>query len=246
VRLTLLIAVVLGSGSSVFAQSRTLLPEAQGHVDTGRAAYATQDYATAADEFARAYAIDDDPSLIYAEAQARRLNRQCSPALELYRKYLATHPNAAQITATNNAIAMCTPVEDAAPPVPPEVREPLTRAPERVVNQAAAPAGRRPVWYRDGLGDALTLTGLAGIGTGVGFYVAARSREQLAGSAEFRDDFGRLLDEADTRRRIAFVAGGVGSALLTCGIVRYVLHDSLRRNVVAGTNGRALFIAGSL
>lgn len=122
------------------------------------------------------------------------------------------------------------PTDDVAPP-------PITAPPPEI-----SKTGEATPWYKDPLGDALTIGGAVGIGVGASFLVLSRSSQNKADDAEFRDDFERHLDDATTRRRIGGVALGVGAALVAGGIVRYLLRDdgSGSVSVAAGAGGVTL------
>ena len=232
---------------------------AQPHLDAALKAYEAKDYDAAIREFEQAYAIDPKPALLYATAQAYRFANRCTKALELYRRYLTTKLTDAQISATKNGIALCEGAVKQPEPEPPAKPEPKlepparaepARTPEPPTTVAAEqrelpPAPHDTPWYKDTLGDALTVGGVVGIGVGVGFLVMASSSEHDAKTAQFRADFLRSLDEATQRRRIGAVSLGAGAALAVGGVLVYVLRDHHAHRLVGGIDGHTLYVSGT-
>ncbi len=213
-------------------------PAAQAHVDAGKAAYSAGDYETASREFDAAYAIVPDPALLYGWAQSRRLGGHCTEAVALYRRFLASALSDAQIAAGKTGIALC---EQATPPEPPPQDEP----PQDPPNNPPPVEGRDPSrWYSDPVGGGLVIGGAVGVGVGITFLVMSRRSEDAASTAEFRDEFSDLLDQATTRRRIGLAAAGIGSALLIGGIVRYATRSPSAPAVVVGATGSSLVVSG--
>ena len=217
-------------------------PEAKPHVDAALRAYSAADYDVAAREFERAYAIDDDPALLYAWAQARRQGGQCRDAIELYRRYLETNPTADQTAAARNNIALCE--EQLRRAAPPEAeREPEPAASSEPAAPTTRPRRDRP-WYGDGLGAGLVGGGVAATAVGVTFLVLAKRSADAASDAEQRSDFLDHLDAADSRRRIGYVGLGVGAALIAGGIVRFALRDDDDDAVGVAITGASIGVVG--
>jgi hypothetical protein len=94
--------------------------------------YAARDFHRAIAEFEAAFALAPRPELLFAEAQAFRLDGDCPRALELYHRFLATHPPPLQVQATQLGLDRCAASAaspsatsasgDAAPSVPPRPR----------------------------------------------------------------------------------------------------------------------------
>jgi tetratricopeptide (TPR) repeat protein len=232
-RLLVVVLFACGLAAPARAESPPLSPEAQRHLDAGLALYAAEDYAGASREFDAAYQLDPAPALLYAWAQAKRYGGRCDEALDLYRRYLESDLNESQTTAARDGIASCTAELRARTPPPAPVE------PER-------PARSRP-WYRNRLGAALVTGGVVAAGAGVGFFFAAERSEDRAHRAMYRDEFGRLLDEATTRRRLGVAAVGVGAALAVGGVLSFVLDRDRRERGVAGvtTDGASVLVWGS-
>ena len=220
------------------AQAAHLKPEAQTHLDAALKAYDAKDYATAIPELERAYEIDPNPNLLYATAQAYRFSNKCTQAIDLYRRYVASKPNEAQVAAATTGISLC----EAALKQQPPVVEPPSSEPASVVT---VPMPRDTPWYKDRVGDALTAGGAVAIGVGITFLVMANSSERASKTDQFRGDFLQHLDETTQRRRIGAVAITAGAALAAGGILVYVLRDHAAHPIVGGIDGQSVYLAGS-
>lgn len=238
-------AILVASGSEARADApRDPLPAAKPLVDAGVAAYGAGDYERAVREFEAAYEIDPQPALLYAWAQSLRLGGRCSDAIAVYRRYLETNPNEAQTAAARNGISRC---EQALPPEPEPPAAPSDPAPPAPAPgpSPAIDGARQGRWYADPLGGALVIGGAASIGVGVGLLVRSSQNRAAAGDATFREDFVELLDTATLQRRIGTVGLGVGAALVTGGVLRYVLRRDRPRAVAIAISGRALVLRGA-
>jgi len=259
-RLALLVVVVLHVARGASAQVH-VDPKAQPHVDAALKAYDAKSWDAAIAEFQTAYSIDPNPALLYAIAQAYRFANRCTDALVVYRRYLESHPNASQTTATQNGIALCEqiekqpdkqpdkqPVPAPAPaptpaPAPAPAPAPMPAAPAATSISVTATAS--PAWYRDVVGDSLVAGGAIAIGVGVFSSISASHRETDAAHAQLRSEFVHDLDAATTRKRIAGVAFGVGAALAAGGVYIYIHHARDRsHDVTATSDGRSLLLVG--
>jgi hypothetical protein len=95
------------------------------------------EHATAIEHFEAAYQRSSAPGLLYNLAQAHRLNGACGPALDFYRRYLATNPTGKKRERTEARIAdmegclRASAAETSA--------EPIAPADERPIEVSAAP-----------------------------------------------------------------------------------------------------------
>lgn len=138
------------------AGQEVMRPDARRHYEAGLTAYAAKDFASARLELDAAYALDPRPEILFAWAQAARLQGDCAAARGLFERFNATGPPEAQVQAAELAMAKC---QEAAGPTAPGVstagaaaggpgaRDPLVeptaaRAPAPPASQAplAAPA----------------------------------------------------------------------------------------------------------
>jgi len=110
---------------------------------------------------------------------------------------------------------------------------------------ATAPvaAGRRAPWYKDKLGDGLVLGGIVATVVGLVEYSGALSDLDTAENRMSTTTLARyneLVDSAHGKRTASVVLVGAGGALITAGIVHYVLHGRTTESHtigVAPTNG---------
>jgi outer membrane biosynthesis protein TonB len=242
------------------AQQAKLKPEAQLHLDAALKAYEAKDYDAAFKEFDLAYAVDPNPALLYATAQALRHANKCTQAIATYKRFLETKPPEQQVAAANSGIATCEDVLKKQPAPKPEPKPEPSPEPKPEPKPEPAPSPstpsalplpstpppHEPAWYAHPIPDAMVVTGAIGIGVGVVFLTKAGSSEQAAKTAMFRDDFVRLLDDATSQRRIGAIALTAGSAIAVGGILVYMLHERRgSHQVVGGIDGRSLFVAGT-
>ena len=75
--------------------------------------YARQDYRAAAEAFQAAYAHEESPSLLLAQAQALRLAGDCESALPLYERFLATQTDPTYTNAVRPMMEACLDAEEA-------------------------------------------------------------------------------------------------------------------------------------
>src|SRR5437868_3557645 len=77
-----------------------LLKRAKSHFDL-------QEYAAAEADLKEAYSLDPQPAILYALAQAQRMNNECDKAIVSYRNYVRTNPSAEQVKLAEDNIARC-------------------------------------------------------------------------------------------------------------------------------------------
>ncbi len=207
--------------------SGAMKAEARVHLEQGLAAYSEKDWERAIREFRAGYDIDPRPDFLFAWAQAERLSGDCAAAIELYEKFIATHPSPEQADAAQQMSDRCreTVTQTRPAPEPKKAREPDEgEVVPRKLRAAPAPsAGGERTWWKDGWGAGLAGAGVVGVGLGVGLYVAASSSDDAADRAATYDEFAQRKDEAAGRRSFAALSLGAGAALLVAGGVRYYL-----------------------
>ena len=163
-------------------------PAAQALYDRALAAFAARDYPAAVRDTEAGYAIDPRREFLFTEAQAKRLAGDCRGAVVLYQRFLTTAPPQVQVDATHIALSRCaqelanrSPVVVLAPPAPPP----------------PPPRPRPPRWWHDPWGLSLAATGVAGLGIGLGWFIAAAGARD---DADRRDDTGRVPGALVDRR----------------------------------------------
>jgi hypothetical protein len=195
-------------------------PAAQTLYDRALKKFETRDYAAAIGDLEEGFALDPRREFLFAEAQAKRLGGDCRGAVVLYQRFLTTKPPTLQIDATQIALARCA--------------QELARKPEVVI--VAPPAGPSPPrpaprrWTHDPWGLALTGTGVAALGIGLGYLVAAASARSDANHAATYASYQNLWSTAGTRLDVAVGALAIGAALSTTGVTRFLLVRRQARN----------------
>lgn len=118
------------------------------------------------------------------------------------------------------------------PALPPGEQPPVRPLPQLLAPTKSAPA---PVvarqgspWYKDKLGDALVLGGVVATVVALVEYRGALSDLDTAENrarTRNRVRYSELVDSAHSKRTASVVLVGAGGALITAGIIHYVLHD---------------------
>lgn len=187
-------------------------PDAQALYDRALTAFGTHDYAAAIRDLEAGYALDPRRDLLFAAAQAERLSGDCRAAVVLYQRFLETKPPAVQVDATHVALARCA--------------QELARRPEVVVTTttpAPPPRPAPPSWRRDPWGLALTATGVAALGVGTGYLIAAQVARGDAGDAATYADYTRRWSTATDRQDVAIGALAIGGVLVAAGVARFLI-----------------------
>jgi len=205
--------------------------------DEGAKAYSEQRYATAAEKFEQAYSLKPNTRTLFAWAQAERFGGNCSKAIELLDKLESkkklSKANREAIKENKlecqrllaEARRLAAETQRAAQPVAEPTPEPVAAELETSVDDTATRG-----WYADPVGGVLVSTGVVGIGLAIGLALSASSANDEAEQAVLHSEYLAARERARSRSRLAFIAAGAGAALLTTGLIRYVL--------VKGTNGR--------
>ena len=148
------------------------------------------------------------------------------------------------------------PVETTPPPVEPKSAElpPPEPMPKPTLDtlpslgtpsfdRAETPPSRGATpWYKDVVGDALVVGGLAAGAASVFMYLKATGELDDAETAGSLDEYEDGLARAHDHRTYAVIFAGAGVVLLGGGLLRYALHDSgeTRGVAVAPTSGGAV------
>jgi tetratricopeptide (TPR) repeat protein len=203
-------------------------------------AYDRGDFDAAAAALADAYAADPQPAYLYARAQAERFGGHCDRAVEHYRSFIETKPEAKAAAAAQTNLDECEAELAAAAPTPapevtpaqspdPTVAQPIAEEPTPAPTDAPADPPRP--WHRDPLGGALVGSGGLVLAVGIGLYAAAKADQNVAEGANDVGMYGDRIERAATLSRVAIPVMVVGGALLLGGVARWA--------VVAGRNKRA-------
>jgi hypothetical protein len=188
-------------------------PEARALYERGLALYGQKDYAGATRVFEEGFALDAQPELLFADAQARRLSGDCRGAVPLYQRFLALGTSAVQTSATHIALARCAQ----------QMANERPAAPPPVAPVPPPPPPPEP-WTHDRLGAVLVGAGVVGLAVGGGFLAAsfsARPTQANSGGSMF-DDYASRYDTAERRLTIGVVGLATGGALAAGGVARYL------------------------
>jgi hypothetical protein len=229
---------------------------AKPHLDAAKMHFDLQEYEAAERELKQAYRFDPRPDILYAIAQAQRLDGDCASAIRSYQAFVRTGPPADQAELARGHIARCRETlagrqRRAPPPRPGSVR---AASPAGVRPAAALPRRRDPApeprgWIRNWVGHGLVLGGAAALAGGI---VLAR-----AGNAEIRGidaapSYEEYLeraaseDAAARKRTIGLATAGTGGALVVSGLLCYWLMGEDGTDVAISpiAGGGALTLAG--
>ena len=216
-------------------------PEALEHFQRAQEAFDAEDYAAAIPELKSAYALEPNPLLLYAWAQAERFNGDCRRALELYKRYLETGPADKQRQLAEANIVDCEAElgEDATTVGGDTTGDTTSDATGATTGDTTGdPTGNGPPkppkgpgsdepptkpWYKDWLAPTLGGAGLAAAGTGAALVALAVKQANESADAVTEMDHLDQADAAQGKNAAGWVLIGVGGALLVGAAVRYAL-----------------------
>lgn len=216
-----------------------LAAEPGSDAEAGVKAFADGRYEDAARILERAYAVEPEPALLFAWAQAERYAGHCDVAVPLYREYLQQDPPADVQGLAREAIVACG--EDPDRAAEPEPTEP---EPEPVIEPVpepppAAPTRARPA-ARDAWGHALTWSGVAVAGVGAGLLGAAHGRRADGERADDEQAYRDALQGAPGLSRTGIVVLAGGGALVVAGVIRFsIVAARGRADAEASASGEA-------
>jgi tetratricopeptide (TPR) repeat protein len=205
--------------------------DAKAAFDRGVAAYQKGDFAVAIEALGASFKLEADAETLFAWAQSERQLEHCDKAIELFGKLLELDMPAENRKAVQSKIEECKVIVAAQKPRQPErtpekTPEKTPPGPEitppdpgpKVVVTPHGPEGRS-AWWKDPIGDALVIAGVAGLGVGGYFLYSGHKAEQ--DSHDNIADFADLNARAEKHGRNGVIASAVGGVLLVGGIVRY-------------------------
>ena len=158
--------------------------DAKSHIARAKALHADGKPAAALLELKTAYALEPQPSLLYAMGQIHVQLGECETAITYYERFLETKPAADLADLARQAIETCrtspppatatAPAEEPAP-----VAAPIAPPPQPPAPPPAPRSVTRP-WYRDKLGVALAGAGVVTGVAGIVVWTSARSDRDAA------------------------------------------------------------------
>jgi tetratricopeptide (TPR) repeat protein len=212
-------------------------PEAIEHFKRAQAHFNAEAYAKAVPELKAAYAIESNPMLLYAWAQAERLSGNCKKAVPLYERFLDTGPDDRQRRLAETNILDCSAVEDAEPGPSEDTAGDGGAVPDD--DQPPDDDGEDEIKpaFRDWLGATFLSLGVA---TGVvGGVLLGVGRQEVADSpgASSEDAYFDAVAAGRTKHTAGIALLSVSGALVLAAIVRYaVLAGKNRKRRKAQTS----------
>jgi len=209
-----------------------VLPAAQPHLQRALRHFEAKDYPKALVEFRAAYTIDPQPSLLYAIAQAERMNGDCQRAIRYYEAYLRAGPNELQARLARENIERCTAELRRSPPASQPTSAPLDLAPPppRKTLPVVDEPTRMP-WRSNWLGHGLTIGGLAAVAAGVALWSVEHAAITSAnGAADYGTFAARAhaAAQAEKLQAVGVALASAGAALVVAGILTYALRGRRR------------------
>lgn len=127
------------------------------------------------------------------------------------------------------------PAEAPLPPAVPDNDSPFGGTPMQPAPQPVVTVGGGKPWYKDALGDALLVSGLAAGAVSIVMYTGARSTLDDAEMAPSLDEYDSLKQDAEDKRMYAVILAGGSAVLITAAVLRYKLRDKGEARGVALT-----------
>jgi tetratricopeptide (TPR) repeat protein len=189
-----------------------------------------------------AYANSKRADILFGMGRIHVDRGDCVRAIEVYRQFLESKPGPRSTQIVTEKIAECQAIlarsEPALEPEPEPERAPSTPQTRTI---------ERP-WYTDVAGDVLVIAGVGALGASAYFANGARADLERAKSGGANGvtlaDYTMLRERADDRRSYAFIAAGVGGALLLGGLVKFAVGDRTEIVPVASPSVASIAIGG--
>ncbi|MEO8700037.1 MAG: tetratricopeptide repeat protein [Kofleriaceae bacterium] len=208
------------------AASTPLAPKAEANrrIALATSLHQSNQFAGARGELVVAYALDPEPTLLFAIGQLHVKLEQCDQAILYYERFVASNPDVTAAADATQAIGVCQ--DRLAPPTAPPAPAPIAPLPPRV--------DRVPRWYTDRLGLGLAAGGVVLAAAAVFTYRAALTNLDDADAAATYEQHVELVDQAHGKRTLAVVFGAGAVALTGVAVVRFWLtRTQLERRSVA-------------
>ena len=225
---TLAIAALLLASVPAFAAPKGKAAKAA--FDRGVAAYTKGDYAGASEALGQSYKLEGDLETLFAWAQSERQQDKCESAIELYNKLLDMDMPAENKDAVRAKLEECKAIVTAKTgkiekPIEPK-EEPIREEPPSEEPRTVEQPEGKSAWWKDPIGDALTVGGVVALGVGGYFLYSAKQAEDksLENDAGFKEN----QDKAESRGKIGVILTIGGGALVVGGIVRYMTRPNTR------------------
>jgi len=221
--------------------------DAAAHSAAGKKAFADGKYTEAIAEFRAANALQADPKLLYAIAQAQRMANDCAAAIISYEEFIKTKADDKLVEYSEANITRCKEQLAKEPPKDPIVApKPIEPPPKPVVVEPPPPRDDRASWTSDWVGHGLVGGGVIAGAIGIVLWTGGRSDAAAAADAENHADFiaaRAAADGAVTKQRIGIGIAVTGVAAIAVGIIHYRMagNKEVRVGAAPAANGGAVF-----
>lgn len=245
-RIGFALAVALVAAPLAAHADKAKAKAANAHIAKAVKAHEEGNHDAALAELQAAYDLDPTADLLFALGQVYVQLGRCDDAAAHYEKFLAVTkaPHAKSVVA--QALAACKSRASEPPPEPVSEEKPAPAAepapappappPKPMLSPPGDERWQNPEetrWYKDRLGGALVTGGvIAAVASGA-IYLGARANLDAAERAETLAEHDDERDRAAQKRLLSVALIGGGAALVTAGVVRYVLLDRRRSSSVA-------------
>jgi len=254
IRRTWLVVAVLAA-TPAYADTAS---EATAHAEAGKKAFAAGKYGEAITEFRAANALQADPKLLYAIAQAQRMSGDCRAAIASYEEFIQSKADPKLVEYSQANITRCKeqlakepapdptpdPKPDPTPDPKPDPQPDHPAAPTTVGSTEPQPQPQPPPqrdtgpsWTSDWIGHGLVGGGLAMGVIGTILWTGGRSDAAAANDATDYASFIAKRDAADgalTKQRIGIALGVAGVAALGYGVYHYKTSSKKEVRITAG------------
>jgi len=230
--------------------------DAAAHATAGKKAFAEARYTDAISEFRAANALQADPKLLYAIAQAQRMAGDCAGAIVSYEEFIKTKSDAklteysqANITRCKEQLAKEPVKEPIKEPIEEPVKEPVQTPPPTVASPEVPPPQppqphdtSGPRWTSDWIGHGLVGGGVAIGVIGAVLWTGGRADARKPDDATDYDSFIAKRDAADgavTKQRLGIGLGVLGIAAIAVGVYHYrsATHKEVRIGAAPSAGG---------
>jgi len=238
-----LLLVAIAAGAAQAEPSKPVVPRAiKEKLDSAKKHFDLQEYAAAEEDLKAVYLINADPQVLYAIAQAQRMNNDCEHAIVSYRSFLRASPRKEQAKLAEDNIATCEAAEKQR--AEDRARADAAEAARREAAQRDAARAQQPPPparpfeppppHRSPAGKLLLFSGMPIAGIGVALAALGQHRIAAVNDAAFYDDYVAAQRDAaggKTLRTAGFVVAGAGVALIVGGVIALVTGGASETSV---------------
>jgi hypothetical protein len=233
----LAIVLVLSAAVPAFADAgdEPETPNGKAYFSDGLSAFKRGDHAAASRAFAAGYAAEKWNGFLFAWAQAERIAGNCTKAIELYSRFIATKPKPDAREHAVGWIKVCGGEYVEPPPDPPAPDPPKPPAPVKYERVARTAPG-----FHHKLAVGLGVAAIASSIAAVRFLTWADRDFDAADAETVYGEVARVHDRAERRLLFGRLAIGAGLGLATASVLRLVFHRAPTRFELVPVGGGAV------